>query len=338
MIDERREAQAAEYVLGALPPEELREFEQTLLSNLELQLLVNELRASAEMLPFALPVVTPPAALKEKVLAAIGGSAVAGGVVRESAVFPAWLPWALAACFAVLCITLLGLGSTAKRESAELSQKLEEARQAQAELQRENEILQASAAAASSNESVRVAVLEKQLTQKTQETKKQMAEARKEAEQAQAEIIRAQRQLNFIQGQLGQTAKDLDRARGLPEGTTLNQGNRLNNLRVGLLKPTIDGPPTATGTSVWEIHEQKGLLLIDNLPALPPDRDYQLWLFDPKFLAPVSGGIFSTSDTGTARLEYRAAGLIETAERFGISIERKGGVNTPERKMVMISN
>ena len=53
MIDERREAQAAEYVLGALPAEELRDFEQALLSNLELQLFVQELRASAEAIPFA---------------------------------------------------------------------------------------------------------------------------------------------------------------------------------------------------------------------------------------------------------------------------------------------
>ena len=60
MIDERREAQAAEYVVGALPADELRDFEQGLSSKLELQLFVKDLRESVEMLPFALPAVVPP--------------------------------------------------------------------------------------------------------------------------------------------------------------------------------------------------------------------------------------------------------------------------------------
>jgi hypothetical protein len=259
----------------------------------------------------------------------------------ESAVFPFWLPWALAACFAVLCIVLLGFGSAARRESSELSEKLGDARETQMQLQHQNEALQASIAAGRSNENSRIAALEKQLSQKShesQESHKKITEARKEAEQAQSDFLHVKRQLNALQGQLAQTARELDRARGWPEGTTLNQGNRVANLRLGLLKPTTDGPPTAAGTSVWEIHDQKGLLLIENLPPLPPDRDYQLWLFDPKFSAPVSGGVFAVSEIGAARLEYRAAGLIETAERFGISIERKGGVTAPEGKMVMVSN
>jgi hypothetical protein len=171
MIDERRQAQATEYALDSLPPEELPEFEQTLLSNPELQLLVRELRACAERLPFALPVVPPPPDLKERIFAGIGGETATAAPVRERSKIPVWVPWAIAACLAVLCVVLIGftspehhpaefkqkledmrlaaicialiaLGSASRRDSAQLNRKFEEVRQAYTKLQREHETLQ----------------------------------------------------------------------------------------------------------------------------------------------------------------------------------------------------
>ena len=46
MIDERREAQASLYVLGGLPADEQREFEQALRTDLELQLMVRNFAAT----------------------------------------------------------------------------------------------------------------------------------------------------------------------------------------------------------------------------------------------------------------------------------------------------
>ena len=171
MINERHQGQAAEYALGTLPPDEVREFEQALSSSRELQLFVEELRATAERIPFALPIVTPPPRLKETILANIESADVetVPNVVslRRRTIFPEWVPWALAACvavmcialvgfsftprpqysefnhnleevrLAVLCVVLIGLSSASRRQSDELNRKLDEAREAQEHLQRE---------------------------------------------------------------------------------------------------------------------------------------------------------------------------------------------------------
>ena len=261
--------------------------------------------------------------------------------MREPAIFPGWLPWASAVLLAALCVGLVGYASTMRRQAAELSRKVAEAKQARADLQQEQQALQARVASivsAASNDSARIAALEKQLEQKIREGLRDKADAEKKAEEAQALIISARRQLNVAQNQIAQSKKDLNRLGALPDAATLNQGNALDNLRIGLLEPTKDGPTGGIGSGTWEIHEQKGLLMVDNLPPLPPDRDYQLWLYDPKLLSPASGGVFGVSETGSASVEFRAATLIETVEHYAISIEPKGGVTAgPQGKVVMLS-
>ena len=55
MMDERRESQASLHALGILPPAEMAEFEQAVRSDLELQLLVSELREAAAAVVAARP-------------------------------------------------------------------------------------------------------------------------------------------------------------------------------------------------------------------------------------------------------------------------------------------
>src|ERR1051325_8596265 len=100
MIDERKEAQASLYVLGALSGEELIEFETALRADLQLQLLVKELRGTAGAMVAAFPRVAPPPALKQRILNAIAPRQPATlSVVRsdpaEASSWMAWAPWAL---------------------------------------------------------------------------------------------------------------------------------------------------------------------------------------------------------------------------------------------------
>ncbi len=71
MIEERMEEQASLYVLGVLTPEETRVFEEALGRDAELQQFVATLRISRDALAGSLPQVTPPPALKKKILAQI---------------------------------------------------------------------------------------------------------------------------------------------------------------------------------------------------------------------------------------------------------------------------
>jgi anti-sigma-K factor RskA len=68
-LTELEQLQAAGYVLGDLEPEELRQFEVQLSQSSALQAEVKALQASLRVLPLAQPLVTPPPALRDRVLA-----------------------------------------------------------------------------------------------------------------------------------------------------------------------------------------------------------------------------------------------------------------------------
>jgi len=293
-------------------------------------------------MPFASPAANAPIALKTRVLTGIDGKISppkpAQPVVPEPPIFPAWVPWTLLACLALLCIGLLGLSSGWRRHTRELNGKLEQAQQAYADLQREQEALQTRFATTGSNLVGKVAELEKQLVEKSKEGEKQKIGLQKQLEKASSEVFGAQRQAALFQNQLRVANREIDRLRGLPPGTTVPDETGMTQLHVGILKPTTDGPATASASSIWDVSEQKGLLVIENLPPLPPDRDYQLWLFDSKALGPISGGVFSGLESGSARFQFRTPFGIESGDKAAISIERKGGVNAPEGKFIMATN
>jgi len=105
MIDERLEEQASLHVLGALSAEETRAFETELRQNAELRKLVAELNAVTDVVAGSVPLVTPPPALRQKVLAEIDRQEKIVPLVQpvaEKSSF-AWLPWAIAACLAIFC-------------------------------------------------------------------------------------------------------------------------------------------------------------------------------------------------------------------------------------------
>jgi anti-sigma-K factor RskA len=106
MMDERLEEQASLYVTGALNQAEARDFEQSMQGNPELQELVARLRRVTEVGAGALPVVKPPSHLRAKILAQ---AAASQNVVPLATPVPrpiVWLPWALAACLAIVCLII----------------------------------------------------------------------------------------------------------------------------------------------------------------------------------------------------------------------------------------
>ena len=345
MIDERREAQASLYVLGALPMEEVREFEQALRADLELQLLVAELRSAADAMVVAFPQITPPPALKQSILAAVAPAeprAVPVIVQPDSftRALQNWLPWALAACFAILCVLLLGLGHSFRQQATNFAEALEEKKQQYADLQRHNQDLQNQIDQTAATYSRQVGDLRQQAVQKAEEAQKaqkQTADLQRQMEQKGAEVLQLERQAGLLQRQLRQSVDEIQRLNDQLVNP-VNQ-DRLAQLRMGVLTPSARGPAGATGASVWDVAEQKGLLAIEKLTPLPPTHDYQLWLLgDPKFAGPVSAGVFNVDVQGNVRLQFTTAVRVDAANRFAVSVERKGGAPAPSDNIVMISN
>src|SRR3989442_254094 len=145
---------------------------------------------------------------------------VSSTLTDESPAFPAWFPWALAAVLALVSISLAGLGARSRRESHEASDKLEQAQQSLAELERQYATLQDQFAALKKSQVGRISELERQLVQKAQETEKQKNELQKKIDNAAAEVLQIKRQHPVFQNHVGSTSKSLKRA-GLDPANTL---------------------------------------------------------------------------------------------------------------------
>ncbi len=91
--------------------------------------------------------------------------------------------------------------------------------------------------------------------------------------------------------------------------------------------------PGATGVLVMSDSGEYGTLVVDHLPDLPVNQQYQLWLIqDGKR---TSGGVFSVSDGGYASLGIAAPQPLIQYSSFGITVEPQGGSPGPTGKKVL---
>jgi anti-sigma-K factor RskA len=77
---------------------------------------------------------------------------------------------------------------------------------------------------------------------------------------------------------------------------------------------------------VWSPQYETGVLLANNLPILPLDLTYQLWLVQGEQMTPV--GTFRPLSDGTARLVIDDPHLADQAEKLVITVEPPGGSET----------
>jgi anti-sigma-K factor RskA len=118
MIDEATQDLATEFVLGELDAFRSARFQQMLDCDEELRRFVRELHEAAADLARSVPARTPPAALLGRILADIRRRPVHPPKVRA-----VWLPWAIAAAGAIVCIVLALDGARVRRESYALRQR-----------------------------------------------------------------------------------------------------------------------------------------------------------------------------------------------------------------------
>jgi len=104
----------------------------------------------------------------------------------------------------------------------------------------------------------------------------------------------------------------------------LEQRVELSQIRVATLTSLLKDAPGSVAAVAWDEHNQKGLLDVRNLPPLEEGQDYQLWIVDPSYKQPVSAGILRVRD-GVARAEFRPEQPVASADKFAISVEKKGG-------------
>jgi anti-sigma-K factor RskA len=254
VIDEPTEELASAHALGALSAEEARMLERRAQEDAELRALLAQLHGVTSLLAGTSTALHPSAQLRARLMRRLDEpDAAASG---EAPASRRWLPWALAAGFAILCL-LLGW------QASDLHVRLE------AEQHRVNE-------------------------------------------------------LNRLADTLRLESADL-RQRVL----TLQQSNRLANMRIALLASQLRADPQAVAVSIWDNERQSGVMVVHHLKPPPKNKDYQLWIIDPRYPTPVDAGLLQVDPSGNGRVEFKARQPIQSANQFAVTEEAKGGVAVP---------
>lgn len=94
--------------------------------------------------------------------------------------------------------------------------------------------------------------------------------------------------------------------------------------------------PDASGLIVISGNGEYGTLVVDNLPTLNPEKQYQLWLIqDGKR---TSGGVFSVDQSGYSSISVSSPTPLINYSAFGITIEPAGGSPGPTGPKVLGGN
>jgi anti-sigma-K factor RskA len=254
VIDEPTAELASAYALGALDAQESRDFERQLHGDAELRELVAQLRSVSELLAGTAPALVPPAAHRAKLIAQLDA-----GTAAHS-----WLPWALAAGFAALCL-LFGWQTIGLRVQLDAQQR------------RIDEVNQVAS------------------------------------------------RLRYERDDLRQTV------------LTLQQSNRLANMRIAVLNAQLRTDPHAIAASVWDNERQSGVMVVHHLKPPPKGKDYQLWIIDPRYSTPVDAGILQVDEAGNGRVDFTPRRPIQNANQFAVTEEVKGGAAVPTLSAMVLA-
>ena len=92
--------------------------------------------------------------------------------------------------------------------------------------------------------------------------------------------------------------------------------------------------PSARAKVFWSEKAKTGVILAGNLAPLPPDKQYELWVFAEG--KPVAAGVFDADASGRALFESRHLAGIELAQNFAVTVEPRGGVPQPTGPIVLV--
>lgn len=303
MMDEQLEEQGSLYVLGLLEGEELRAFEAQLTTNDDLRRYVDTLTDAAAQLAHSAPARALPPDLEARIMAEIGADKGAVTPARTSA---NWIPWALAACLAVACVIAFSQQQRLKQELVAADEK----------------------EAATQTQLVKLA-------EERDRAQQQKDEAQEQVVQLQQREADARTQMATLAAARADTAKKLAQAEARAEREEKETRDALAQMQVATLTSKFANAPEATAAVVWDAELQRGVLNTTNVPANAADRDYQLWIVDPKYRQPVDAGVFSVEKSGSARYVFKPKVPITSATAFTITLERKGGVPKAEGPTVL---
>jgi len=110
-----------------------------------------------------------------------------------------------------------------------------------------------------------------------------------------------------------------------------------SQFRVVPLASRPDAPLAPTALVVLNPDRKEGELVLAGLPALPPDKAYQLWIADSENGVAVSAAVFTVGTMpGGYRVPFRFDQLRADAS-FIVSVEPKGGAASRQGPVVLVN-
>ena len=128
----------------------------------------------------------------------------------------------------------------------------------------------------------------------------------------------------------------LDRARSERRIAELEQRDIFSRTQIAMLSSKLESAPQAQAVVIWDSRKQEGVLKVVGAPVTAKDRDYQLWIVDPRYKQPVDAGVFGVQEDGTTKITFHPKSKVESVQAFAVSLERKGGVPKAEGPMVLM--
>lgn len=99
------------------------------------------------------------------------------------------------------------------------------------------------------------------------------------------------------------------------------------NLKVVTLNSVAKGDEQVT--VYWDTNENIVFVNVNNLPELPSDKQYQLWALDDG--KPIDAGVMELGIESLQKLKN-----IDNAQAFAITIEKRGGAETPTLEQMIV--
>jgi anti-sigma-K factor RskA len=137
---------------------------------------------------------------------------------------------------------------------------------------------------------------------------------------------------------LNQVAQSLQVATNDLQQTVLalRETNRLANLQITMLNSLLSDSK-AVAVTLWDNQKQDGVFVVQNLKAIPADRDYELWVIDGNN-KPIASGVFQVGESGAIRVNFKPSQLVNAANVFAVTEEVKGGVTSPTIKNMVLAS
>jgi anti-sigma-K factor RskA len=129
-----------------------------------------------------------------------------------------------------------------------------------------------------------------------------------------------------------------DRDALLKERKELLARDTLAKVKIATLSAQVEAYAKASAVVVWDAEKQRGVLKLANVPQPASGKDYQLWVIDPKYPQPVSGGVVTVGVDGLAHVLFEPKKPISKSDKFAISVEPAGGVPQPTGPIILLSS